>query len=1309
MINTVRRSSNLFLICVILFCVMGILRPQDVQAQGSTTPPQINGIFNPDTIYPSQTTRLTINVFNPNVSQLTEVNWIDHLPDDLIVVDPPNPMVTGCGGSYTLDASAGNDYIQLTHATTDGTTDPVNPGICSVTVSVTSFTPGNHTNEIHRLTDGDVTLNGSVTLYEYDASITLLVLPMSSPVVGKSFSPDTINEGETSQLTITIRNTDSNVALTQVSLTDDLPEISPTNYMTLSDTSTSLTNCGSGTLNPIAVGDRSIHLTNATIAPGATCTIRVNVQTQSTGTFTNIIHPADLTTYQQVTIPSNVSDDLVVENIQIDKQFSPDNFQVGTGYSTLSISITNPDTVNPLTNVHFTDTMDPDVTVVAGFSSVSGGGCSGDIVDTNPASLTLNNGVIPAGGTCVFSARVTSNVVGSHPNTVSCSEITFDGGTAGCAPASDTLTVYDTGLGLGVVKSFSSSNVAPNEFNRMTITITAPGDTDLTNFELTDNLPTGVVIYSTPNVTQTGCGGGTVTAAVGSSSISITGGTILAGAQCRIRVNVVTDVYGPHTNTIHPADITNTENRNIAGDVSATFTVRDISIEKAFTSSVVGRNGITTLTLTVINNYTVPLTNISFTDFLPGSVDDGIIIATPSNLSTTCTGTVSTGAQSITLTDGSLASRESCTITVDVQGTSTTAPPPGTTYTNRIEIGDVTGIINGSTATQNWHAASDDITVGSPDFRINKKFDPILVTGDTASTMTITLVNTESSPVSEIAFTDTLPTHMLLAVPPNPTTGTCGGTITPAADRMSFTFSGGSLAGNSQCQLTIRAMMEVTGNLINTIPAGSVTTREGMTNLDPTSATLTNLSSVGVKKHFSPNPVSPGGVSTLYLDVEKIGIGIGLTGLGLTDTLLYGLVIATPSNATNTCGGTLTADSGTTSIVLAGGAMPIGSNTCTIAVDVLVPSSGLRSGGYENCIPVGTVITDQGYTNVVEACDTLGNLFDPPTGYKVFDASGLPLLEWRMVWINDHNSANIDAQIRDTIPTGTTYVTGSLTCEERGLSVRSPTDPDACTYLVATNEVYWAGTIGPDRGATDEATADNEVVITFRVTVPDALNLVSNSSPSLTDTDGDGDFTDETTSASVATSNISTWYRFARSGRGAGTDIDAKVLPASGFAPGVSSPVPDMPAGIYETYDSLDMEIPVLGLKTNILGLYASRGKWDVSWLGSSLGYLEESAFPTWNGNSIITGHVFDSEGKPGPFNGLKDLKYGDRVIIHSYGQAYIYEVRDVLLVAPDDFKAAFKHEENSWLTLLTCQGYDSRTGNYASRLLVRAVLIEMQ
>ncbi len=351
------------------------------------------GIFNPDTIYPSEVSRLTINVFNPNPSELTEVNWVNQLPDDLIVVDPVDPMVTGCGGSYTITADPGTNVISLSGATTDGTSDPVNPGICSVTVSVTSFEVGNHTNVIDR-TDGSATIDGNVVNYEYDANITLLVLPIVSPEISKSFTSP-INVGDISQMEINIENNDPNIALTEVELEDTLPA-----GMFVSDPLTiSLSNCGSGTLDPIAVDDTEVHLTGASIAVGLTCQIRVNVETTGTGTFTNTISPEDLTTYQKVTIPSDVTADLVVKNVELDKEFNPTNFEAG-GSGLVTITITNPDLENPLTGVTFTDNLPENLTVVEESGGIEGIGCLGVVDTSNPTQIVLTEGTIPAGSSC---------------------------------------------------------------------------------------------------------------------------------------------------------------------------------------------------------------------------------------------------------------------------------------------------------------------------------------------------------------------------------------------------------------------------------------------------------------------------------------------------------------------------------------------------------------------------------------------------------------------------------------------------------------------------------------------------------------------------------------------------------------------------------------------------------------------------------------------------------------------------------------------------------------------------------------------
>jgi len=144
-------------------------------------------------------------------------------------------------------------------------------------------------------------------------------------------------------------------------------------------------------------------------------------------------------------------------------------------------------------------------------------------------------------------------------------------------------------------------------------------------------------------------------------------------------------------------------------------------------------------------------------------------------------------------------------------------------------------------------------------------------------------------------------------------------------------------------------------------------------------------------------------------------------------------------------------------------------------------------------------------------------------------------------------------------------------------------------------------------------------------------------------------------------------------------------------------------------YASTDLilEIPRLGVRMNIVGVPATKDGWDVSWLGNQAGWLEGSAFPSWSGNSVLTGHVYNSNGLPGPFVNLGNLRYGDRVIVHAYGLRYIFEIRTNQVVTPND-SSALKHEEKSWITLITCKEYDELTDTYGKRVVVRAVLVSV-
>ena len=92
----------------------------------------------------------------------------------------------------------------------------------------------------------------------------------------------------------------------------------------------------------------------------------------------------------------------------------------------------------------------------------------------------------------------------------------------------------------------------------------------------------------------------------------------------------------------------------------------------------------------------------------------------------------------------------------------------------------------------------------------------------------------------------------------------------------------------------------------------------------------------------------------------------------------------------------------------------------------------------------------------------------------------------------------------------------------------------------------------------------------------------------------------------------------------------------------------------------------------------------------------------------MLTSHVYLSNGLPGPFVNLSKLKFGDRIIVHAYGQKYIFEVQSNVVVASND-GTVFKHEEKPWLTLVTCQEYDARTNTYKKRVVVRAVLVKVE
>jgi len=303
---------------------------------------------------------------------------------------------------------------------------------------------------------------------------------------------------------------------------------------------------------------------------------------------------------------------------------------------------------------------------------------------------------------------------------------------------------------------------------------------------------------------------------------------------------------------------------------------------------------------------------------------------------------------------------------------------------------------------------------------------------------------------------------------------------------------------------------------------------------------------------------------------------------------------------------------------------------------------------------------------------------------------------------NDHNAVPSPGDILEYTITisnvGSAPATGVLFSDT----------PDSNTILVVGSTTTTSGTVtsgnsvGDTNVVVDIGTIqpDNTVTIRFRVSIniplPPGVDQVANqgivSGYNFPDAPTDDPVTGEQDDPTLTLLTV--------------TPLE---LPATGFAPGRMARLPTQPRGSqYSMLGDLWIEIPVLGVQMRIVGIPLKEDGWDITWLWDQAGYLVGTAFPTWPGNTAITGHVYLADGTPGPFISLGKLSWGEGIIIHAFGQRYIYNVRRIRLVRPDDL-SILQHETYDWLTLLTCRGYDEADNTYRWRWVVQAVLVRVE
>jgi uncharacterized repeat protein (TIGR01451 family) len=447
------------------------------------------------------------------------------------------------------------------------------------------------------------------------------------------------------------------------------------------------------------------------------------------------------------------------------------------------------------------------------------------------------------------------------------------------------------------------------------------------------------------------------------SKMTTCGATVPGAGTCTISVTFSPATLGAKLATLTVTDDAGNSPQTLA--LSGTGTVAAQTISKSFGGATIPLNGTTSLTITVTNaSGAIALTGVAFADTLPA----GLVVATPGNLASTCTGTATAadGASSVSLSAATLAASGSCTVTVDVAGA-----------TAGVKNNSVSST---STEGGTGNTANASVTVVAPP-AIAKVFGAASVPLNGSTSLTFTINNSNSTAaLTGIAFSDSLPAGLVIATP-NGLSGSCGGgTITATAGSGSATLSGATIAASSSCNFSVNVTATTAG--VKNNATGNVTSTNGGTG-NTASASLNVLAPPSIAKSFNPTTIAVSATSSLTFTITNPGANTAaLTGVAFSDTLPTGLTVASAS--ASVCGGTVTTTAPTGIALTA--ATIASSGQCQFSVTV----TGATAGNYTNT--TGNVTSTNGGTGNTATANlsvTAGTV--PPTISKAFGAATVPL------------------------------------------------------------------------------------------------------------------------------------------------------------------------------------------------------------------------------------------------------------------------------------------------------------------------------
>ena len=765
---------------------------------------------------------------------------------------PVNLSFGGAPRAVVVGDFNGDGSLDVATANTNGTIG-VRFGAGNGTFGdVLTFGAGTNT---YSVASGDFDRDGKPDLVAVNnatstSNVSVLINSCTDLTVVASHTGDFIRN-QTGTLTITVSNGGGAATVGTVTVVDTLPAgLTATGFLASNwncTLGTPVTTCtrndplaSSGsyeaiTLTVSVAGDALSPLTNSVTVSGGGET---NTSNDTAGDSITVLMPPVLTaSFGAATIALN-------------------------GTTTLSFHVTNPNGALSLSGVGFFCPLPLGLAVSSPVNGLTGN-CGGTITATPGAPLVSLSGLTLAAGTdCTFSLNVTGTTAGVKPLTTA-SITSNEAGNGDGAVAS---LIVDAPP--AIIGNFGASSMSLSHATDLQFHITNPNSTPLTGVSFTDNLPNGLKI-ETPNNLTGSCGGGSITAVSGTSTISLSGATLAGNTSCTFSVIVSALAGGTYDNSV---TVSSTEGGTGNTYLSSILVIGPPVLGKVWAPSAILVGSTTTLTYTVSNPNPVQLTGVTFTDYLPV----GLSMTAPAGLTGPCAADVTlTGGQSIAFLNATVPALGTCSFSVNVAGFS-----PGTKISTTSTVASTEGG-TGPSATANLDV------VAPPDVAMN--FGTTSIQLGALTSMSIFIDNPPDNGVAltQIAVSDTLPAGLVVATPNGLVSGCAGATITAQPGSTTVGLSGGTLSPGVLCTFTVNVMGIGTGHWVNT--TGNVTSANGGTGGTASAALDVVGPDLSITKTHSATFTQGSTGKTYTITVSNVG-GVDTSGaVTVTDSLPAGL------------------------------------------------------------------------------------------------------------------------------------------------------------------------------------------------------------------------------------------------------------------------------------------------------------------------------------------------------------------------------------------------------------------------------------